>query len=181
VPPKIRWRASARDTGGGRGVRSAAQHAESPAHRALSEIRAVDHIIVLRDGYPVQHGTHDELIAQEGPYRNIWEGVLRHSLDIGRDVQDSSEELRGASPEVRRSKFSAALEAANGDGRTPATSGFIPGRGSLGLQLSKIRRTDRVLVFEGKDAVQFGTHGELLVKEGPYRRLTGLLSRTERP
>jgi ABC-type multidrug transport system fused ATPase/permease subunit len=51
----------------------------------------------------------------------------------------------------------------------------------LPLQLSKIRRTDRVLVFEGKDAVQFGTHGELLVKEGPYRRLTGLLSRTERP
>jgi ATP-binding cassette, subfamily B, bacterial len=181
APPKIRWRASARDAGGGRGVRRPTQDAESPAHRALSEIRAVEHIIVLQDGYPVEHGTHDELITQQGPYRTIWEGVFRHALDTARDVQDSSEQPRGESPAVRPGKFSAAVEAANGDGRTPITSGFIPGRGSLPLQLSKIRRTDRVLVFEGKDAVQFGTHGELLMKEGPYRRLTGLLRRTERP
>ena len=46
------------------------------AHR-LSTVRQADMILVLRDGEIVEKGNHDELIALDGIYRDIYELQLR--------------------------------------------------------------------------------------------------------
>ena len=40
------------------------------AHR-LKTVRNADQILVVADGKIVQRGTHDELVSQEGIYRNF--------------------------------------------------------------------------------------------------------------
>jgi subfamily B ATP-binding cassette protein MsbA len=42
------------------------------AHR-LSTIRSVDHIYLLDAGRVVEHGTHDDLMATDGRYRELWD------------------------------------------------------------------------------------------------------------
>ncbi|MEG2644717.1 MAG: ABC transporter ATP-binding protein, partial [Enterococcus sp.] len=41
------------------------------AHR-LSTIRDADLILVMRDGDIIEHGTHDELLAQDGFYEQLY-------------------------------------------------------------------------------------------------------------
>ena len=59
------------------------------AHR-LSTVREADLILVLKDGQIVQRGTHQELIAQEGNYKDIYELQLRPPRRdyAGRDSPD---------------------------------------------------------------------------------------------
>jgi ATP-binding cassette, subfamily B, bacterial len=46
------------------------------AHR-LSTLRAVDDVMVMNEGRLVQRGTHDELVDQQGIYRELWEAQTR--------------------------------------------------------------------------------------------------------
>ena len=41
------------------------------AHR-LSTIRHADRILVLKQGVLVEEGTHDDLLAQNGTYADLW-------------------------------------------------------------------------------------------------------------
>ena len=51
------------------------------AHR-LSTVRAVDRIIVLRDGRILEEGDHEALLAQGGHYAELYTTYFRHqSLD----------------------------------------------------------------------------------------------------
>jgi ATP-binding cassette, subfamily B, bacterial len=50
------------------------------AHR-LSTLRSVDKIVVLNEGQLVEEGTHDELYAKGGLYRQLWEAQMRPDED----------------------------------------------------------------------------------------------------
>jgi ABC-type multidrug transport system fused ATPase/permease subunit len=47
------------------------------AHR-LSTVRAADRIIVLRDGQIIEEGNHDDLLAQDGHYAELYTTYFRH-------------------------------------------------------------------------------------------------------
>jgi ABC-type multidrug transport system fused ATPase/permease subunit len=47
------------------------------AHR-LSTIRAVDRILVLRQGEVIEQGSHDELLTQGGHYGELYDTYFRH-------------------------------------------------------------------------------------------------------
>jgi ATP-binding cassette subfamily B protein len=55
------------------------------AHRIQSVMEA-DAILVLDKGRIVQRGTHDELVAQEGLYRRIYELQARIEEEVEREV-----------------------------------------------------------------------------------------------
>ena len=43
----------------------------------LRTVKSADQILVLKDGRIVEHGRHEELITQDGPYRQIYDLELR--------------------------------------------------------------------------------------------------------
>jgi ATP-binding cassette subfamily B protein len=55
------------------------------AHR-LSTVRMADQILVLDGGTVVQRGTHDELLGQDGLYRQLWEAQNGRRVVVGADV-----------------------------------------------------------------------------------------------
>jgi ABC-type multidrug transport system fused ATPase/permease subunit len=51
------------------------------AHR-LSTVREADLIVVLKDGQIAEQGTHDELLAANGIYQNIYELQLQPQEEL---------------------------------------------------------------------------------------------------
>jgi ATP-binding cassette subfamily B protein len=48
------------------------------AHR-LSTIREADKILVMKDGNIIEQGTHEELLAENGFYRELYESQFSHA------------------------------------------------------------------------------------------------------
>ena len=55
------------------------------AHR-LSTLHRADTILVLEDGSIVERGTHRQLLAKGGLYREIYELQLRPQEEVMRDI-----------------------------------------------------------------------------------------------
>jgi ABC-type multidrug transport system fused ATPase/permease subunit len=47
------------------------------AHR-LSTVRHADLLLVLQDGRIVEHGNHDELVARQGVYHQLYDLQMNH-------------------------------------------------------------------------------------------------------
>ena len=69
------------------------------AHR-LSTVHRADEILVMDSGEIVERGTHQELLALGGKYREIYELQLRPQEDVMRDI-DVGEDFSGASQPAR--------------------------------------------------------------------------------
>jgi ABC-type multidrug transport system fused ATPase/permease subunit len=71
------------------------------AHR-LSTIRSSDQILVLEHGEIVEHGTHDELLARDGRYRQLYDKQYRFEKDRfinpGEDFTPQPETVAAARP-----------------------------------------------------------------------------------
>lgn len=61
------------------------------AHRIQSVMDA-DLILVLKDGRVVQKGTHDELLAQEGIYRQIYDIQTRIEVELEQEIASAVED-----------------------------------------------------------------------------------------
>ena len=59
------------------------------AHR-LGTLHKADLILVLKEGEIVERGTHQELLALRGHYRDIYELQIRPQEDVLRDVEGST-------------------------------------------------------------------------------------------
>ena len=68
------------------------------AHRIQSVMNA-DLILVLDKGRIVQHGTHDELMAQEGMYRQIYDLQARIEDELQQELESG---VRGQTPNAWR-------------------------------------------------------------------------------
>src|SRR5262249_2336521 len=68
-------------------------------------LKQANTILVLADGRIVQRGTHDELVAQPGLYRRIYDLQLRDQEDFG--LQATHNGYRGATDGPARSAVSA--------------------------------------------------------------------------
>ena len=70
----------------------------------LSTILKADSILVVKDGVIAEQGTHDELLAKGGVYRELYETQFRKVLDYesGHDggQQDDAEPEDEAAPEA---------------------------------------------------------------------------------
>jgi ATP-binding cassette subfamily B protein len=60
------------------------------AHR-LSTVQQADHIVVLDKGRVAEHGTHGQLYANAGIYRNIFDLQLRPQEELMLDVALAAE------------------------------------------------------------------------------------------
>ncbi|MCI0438697.1 MAG: ABC transporter ATP-binding protein/permease, partial [Chloroflexi bacterium] len=65
------------------------------AHR-LGTVHRADEILVLKDGEIVERGAHDELLAQNGLYRNIYELQLKPQEDVMLEFKAPQPDKEGA-------------------------------------------------------------------------------------
>jgi len=143
----------------------AAPAEEDALAHASAASRNVDHILVLSDGGVVQHGSHDELVAREGPYREFWEASLRQASDSRPpDRHQGQAATDGGIP-----PHEVPVEPVAAGGRPSAPASRRPDCDPVGPRLRTIRRKDHLLVLSD-GVVQQGTHDELITERGPYRR-----------
>ncbi len=55
----------------------------------LTTVKNADQILVLEQGRIVQRGVHDDLVAQDGPYRGIYDLQLRDQEEVVADMRQS--------------------------------------------------------------------------------------------
>jgi ABC-type multidrug transport system fused ATPase/permease subunit len=80
----------------------------------LRTVKSADQILVLANGQIVQHGRHEELVGQDGPYREIYDVELRDQEEAFERERERLE--REAAGEPARPATSEAIAAAGGGG-----------------------------------------------------------------
>lgn len=154
------------------------------AHR-LSTLRNVDKVLVLDRGRAVQFGTHDDLVAQEGLYRQLWTTQTGQALLDAETTAGPTEEPAASTEEPAASTEEPALSV-HDDRAHVATGGpggsvtvVAVGRASfdgaeilLGLSDAQRRRPEAIahaMVIRNGEVTAHGGHDRLLAEGGTYR------------
>ena len=134
------------------------------AHR-LSTILKADCILVVKDGRIVEQGTHDELLAMEGVYRELFDTqfdkVINRDESPGLDIQ-----ALGTSYDVRRiteTDISDVVSLARTNGRYYRSLGIRPSRSRLTEIVSDISKGSEDVAAASTHFVGFYDEDEGLV------------------
>ena len=114
------------------------------AHR-LSTVRRADLILVMEQGRIVERGTHDELLAQDGLYREIYDLQLRDQEAFRAEIESLADQPKARIPAAKSGGWSKRMAIITPPSDDIPMKGYDP-RSPAACWASPVRTCGRCLV-----------------------------------